>query len=370
MILLSQRINYANIVPLRNYTRIQYRPENKVVNNYDNPFGEIFELKDSPPTLILGKQQKQIQLRKLKDIKGRSKFFYGADDTPTQSIPLDFLLNTMDGRHNFETTKQRHISRHYANPFSEIIIHLFERTIRVDNDKVYIKLYHHTKTRGHNCRYFRRNSSLMTISFNKKNGDIIISRETKSSNKSSRCSSSIRRNHFNGLSDLIKTNNYFNIFKLGGVIHQFSSFFGEFYEVMNDRDFMMVLLTELGLSVENIDLNMNTKEDEGRLLDLFIDFFIKNKKIKTPNEYHRLIEFYYPTEKFLKKNERKLIQSILDFFNIKSKFNIKLLHKYPTIDIQLYRKFCEFFGEDYYKYLSNIDEDFYKQIYYIKNLML
>ena len=40
--------------------------------------------------------------------------------------------------------------------------------------------------------------------------------------------------------------------------------------------------------------------------------FVDKKKIKTPNDFVPLIKRYYPTEKFLKKNQRKLMQSILD----------------------------------------------------------
>jgi len=96
------------------------------------------------------------------------------------------------------------------------------------------------------------------------------------------------------------------------------------------------------------------------IFNLIIEFFVRKKEIKVPNEYKSLIVNLYPTEKFLKKNDRKLVQSILDSFGIKSKFLVKFIHENPKISISMYSKFAEFFGQDYQKYMSSISPVFSK----------
>jgi hypothetical protein len=97
--------------------------------------------------------------------------------------------------------------------------------------------------------------------------------------------------------------------------------------------------------------------------DYFYDevmrWFINTKKIKTPNEYKDLILRYYPTEKYLKKNDRKLIASVLDVFQIKSKITIKLLHERPNIDLRSLIKLCYIFGDQYQKYIGSISFDMF-----------
>jgi hypothetical protein len=109
---------------------------------------------------------------------------------------------------------------------------------------------------------------------------------------------------------------------------------------------------------------MITYPTDGTLFrDLFYDevmrWFINTKKIKTPNEYRDLILRYYPTEKYLKKNDRKLVASILDVFQIKSKITIKLLHEKPNVDLRSLIKLCYLFGDQYQKYIGSISFDMF-----------
>jgi len=100
------------------------------------------------------------------------------------------------------------------------------------------------------------------------------------------------------------------------------------------------------------------------MLDEFIKLFVKLKKIKVPNEYSELLTCLYPTEKFLKKNDRKLISSVLDMFGIKTKLTIKILHTIPDIDVLSLAKLCYLFGNNFQKYLGTIDEKCFSKAQY------
>jgi hypothetical protein len=86
-----------------------------------------------------------------------------------------------------------------------------------------------------------------------------------------------------------------------------------------------------------------------------LERFVELKKIKVSNNYDYWIKKYYPTEKFLKKNDRKLIASILDVFEIKSKITIKLMHENGKMDINSLARLCYFFGDNFSKYIGSIE---------------
>ena len=89
-------------------------------------------------------------------------------------------------------------------------------------------------------------------------------------------------------------------------------------------------------------------------LDTNLDFwlhqiFIEKKCIKTPNvNAEGFLTKFYPTEKYLKKNNRKLVQSVLDLLDMKDNFTIKLLHKYPFINIRLLKTLHSLLGGSKY----------------------
>ena len=78
----------------------------------------------------------------------KTKFFYGQSGV-NERTTINYAIN------KFETRNDRHIKRHYGNPFSEISINTIERSIRRHGDKVTIKLYRHNSYRGFNSIYFK-----------------------------------------------------------------------------------------------------------------------------------------------------------------------------------------------------------------------
>ena len=59
------------------------------------------------------------------------------------------------------------------------------------------------------------------------------------------------------------------------------------------------------------------------VINQFVFRFIELRKIKVPNNFMRFLLYYYPTERYLKKNDRKLLAAVLDRFGIKSKVTVE-----------------------------------------------
>ena len=58
----------------------------------------------------------------------------------------------------------------------------------------------------------------------------------------------------------------------------------------------------------------------------------------------------------LKKNDNKLVASILDSFGIKTKLTIKIFHQYPNMNVEIFYGICRIFGEKFSTYLSELSE--------------
>lgn len=92
------------------------------------------------------------------------------------------------------------------------------------------------------------------------------------------------------------------------------------------------------------------------LMGLFTRIFIQKKGIKSPDgDVDRLITCFYPTQKFLKKNNNKLVQSVLDYLGMNDSYTVKLVHKCPEIDYRLLKTIHHVLGGP--KYLSNVDSN-------------
>ena len=96
------------------------------------------------------------------------------------------------------------------------------------------------------------------------------------------------------------------------------------------------------------------------ILDIVSYNFIKLKNIKVPDVYNELLIHHYPTEKYLKKNDRKLIDSILDMYGLKSKILNKKTHENNLICFSSLLLLKCLLGEDYIKYISNLNDIIFK----------
>jgi hypothetical protein len=95
-----------------------------------------------------------------------------------------------------------------------------------------------------------------------------------------------------------------------------------------------------------------------QFIDWVMKLFLEKNNIKAPNNYKEFLMEWYPTKPFLKRNENKLIVSILDRLGLKTKSMVKLMHK-ENFDIKKILLMAKYFGyKDVSKYLSNIHPNF------------
>jgi hypothetical protein len=276
--------------------------------------------------------------------KRKTKFFYGESGINERSI-----INY--GIRNFETRNDRHIKNHYGNPFSEITVNTIERSIRRHGDKITIKVYRHNSHRAFNNIYFRKSTSVESVTFNMCNGNFTTLSMNKSGRKTTK---TFRINNFN----------FFEIqFKDGGILSMRKSLgddsvlLKEYNETFNNTDFIF--------EIDKVfNLNQNFCFNGAWFVQLMLERFVELKKIKVSNDYGYWIKKYYPTEKFLKKNERKLIASILDMFQIKSKITIKIMHASRKLDIHSLARLCYLFGDNHSKYIGSINLKHYENSTY------
>lgn len=353
MQILKQRFNYAKIELIRDNCLvdigkvkeyIDLTPVESSSSKSDDFFGDLLADDDEDSNKF--EIRPVIKITNIETIKlepfpkkgAKTKYFY--IDSPEKEY-IGFLKST---KKPFYTTKERHIKRHYANPFASIEVFTYERTIELRDNKLFIRAYKQRRWRDFNWKYFRKNHKIETFSIDLNKGDFIIGEISRNSNmKTNR----FRKNSFTTLENLLCSSQFFNKTQ---VLPKTEIINNDFEKSFNDEEFLSVLLQY----IPNIPLKQDDVTDRNLFLKSFIDFFVTKKKIKVPNEYVGLIRRYYPTEKFLKKNDRKLVQSILDSFGVNSKLTVKILHENIDINIQDFACFCSLFGKDFTKYIGTM----------------
>lgn len=243
----------------------------------------------------------------------------------------------------FFTNDDKKIKKCYGKPFVSISIHLIERKITRNGDKLTIKLYRHTKFRDYNSIYFKRTSEINSITFNTKTGNIttsIINKNSKNQNKY------FRVNNFSKLKHLLENGLRFSTPKHSNDFLINDELRNEFDKLSDHDKFINIFLKECGI-------NDNSNKSA---FEKLIDKFIEIKKIKTPDNMPlHLIHLFYPGETYLKKNNRKILNSILNKIGIKTKKTIRLLNENPNLDILFLLYVVKLLGENSGHYLKDIN---------------
>lgn len=270
--------------------------------------------------------------------KGR-KIFYFYGEEPVKEVPahygeksgfVDVFTNNnyfkleLVKNKTFQLTKPIQIKRNYNNPFARLDLNLYVRKIIKNGDKLIISSYILKRCRDFNCRIFEKVKINNVISINIKTGNFTTIRYLTKNN------TLIRKNSFKELNEV------FELISKCGDLNNYV-FFNELNKLFN---------------INYSELEKYTFLD---VINSIYDFFIKQKQIKVPNEYNGLLNQCYPTEVFLKKNDRKLILSILDKYKIKSNITNKILHQNPNISLKSFAGFLQLLGKDFNKYVSSLD---------------
>lgn len=327
-ILLSQRHNTANIMTLKDYCRLDERKPLRntfdVEESNNDPFERI--------TRIVNQYLLTLP-EKIKKGKRRVHYYYGSE-----YVGEKVSLYTHNKKlQKYHTDKDRHIKAHYGNPFSQIEVDTYERSITRKGDRITIKKYHQTKVRNVNSIYFKKRTNIVSLTFDLNTGNFVTVISSKSGRSTGK---QFRTNTFQTLEIVINqilSNEHIDWNNKLFTDDESDTFIKEYRKLLN------------------LDDNIN-------LFKSIVTKFVELKKIKVPNDYFDLLTTHYPTEKFLKKNDRKLAASILDAIGIKSKVTIKMLHDNLNLNLSLLYRICKLLGSDFSKYIGNVDSNLFTKL--------
>lgn len=377
----TQSFNYARIKPFKNYSTLNTRcviydtEEDTEVD----PFSQITHKETEPLVAVQPKKFtvsaviNEDSIPPILDLnlyrKNSRTFYYTTNPTKkfhnrnlpnnpeVECDPIKLVsakkITTGANPDYFETTKDSQIKRHYNNPFSSIEIYKIERHIRRVGNKVTIKQYNLTKTRKVNSKYFRKVTSSTTIIFDVVKGNFLI--VIYSSHKK-KVKKNFYSNSFNSLESALPAIFKVNQFPLAKRSPHHIKFVEEFDD-QEFKDTFADILMGTG-RVYGLSYDSYTKD----FIHYWMPKFCELKKIKLPNDGLSLLKNFYPTERYLKKNDRKLIAAILDRIGILSKVTVKILHNHPDLELRDLLKLCHLLGKDYTKYLGSISNDFFLKI--------
>lgn len=335
-ILLEQRFVHTRIGLVRNYCKLE--DKEKYLNA--GRFGDTF-LKFSSRNIV------PIDLTMAQGRNKRVKFF---------SHPAAETHRDIDESAWFEqaiscvTLDDKKVKKHYNNPFAEVSVEILERSIVKRGNKITITSSCYKKHRMYNHRYFKTivNKNIFTFNFDTGNFQTI---SVNALNKKGRM---FRTNSFMGLKNLLTYNP--GIFKLDNLFSKHTDNYkhtSEYKKAINNKAYEKVLSDVFNLEPYQVSDRNNYKG----FYDKMVELFVTHKKIGVPDHsYEHFLLHHYPTERYLKKNDRKLIAAVLDKYQIKSKLLIKLFHKYPYLDITAITKLCVLLGDEHTKYIGSLPD--------------
>lgn len=341
--LLKQRFQLSTIVLLKNYSLISERPSQSKLS-IEMGDSDFFLLGSGPSFRLAYKEHK-------------NKVYFHTENPNGEN--LNFNICKLHGATAFLTTNDDKIKKYYGNPFAQVTIITCERKVSLNGKNLTLKYYKHTKNRHVNWKYFSKISMSKSVTINLETGDLTITE----------CS------YGKGGKNTIRKNCFADVARVLSSILDTPSRNEDFYPNLNplpNNNWGKTKKNALKKQIEhefNVDqiyktifnaLGVNISDVFGvtrktLLFDALIKFFVKTKNIKVPNNYFNLLINWYPTMKFLKRNDNKLIAAILDRFGLKSKYLIKLMHSQPNINFYFLVRMCWFFGDDYIKYIPKIN---------------
>lgn len=244
--------------------------------------------------------------------------------------------NRSEGDLDIIITDDVEIKKSYKDLNVGLNVHIKERFVKLEGDNLILKRSSFEKNRRIGKKYFQKKLEVDYLKFNLKTGNFITVRSFGGVKR--KRTVTIRQNVFGQLEQILQSKH------------------GSFWSMFGEPDID-------GEMYDSIVKCLNSVVDKPfYTLDFWLhQIFIEKKCIKTPNvNAEGFLTKFYPTEKYLKKNNRKLVQSVLDLLDMKDNFTIKLLHKYPFINIRLLKTLHSLLGGS--KYLSNIDDRIFERM--------
>lgn len=344
----SQRVNYAIIEKYRSYSHITDKPiESVLASDLNSLFSnervnQNFDIGELPPVEVRGKKLKQL-----------FHFTSPKKDGERIRIPRSPLGGI------FLTQDSNKIGRALSDPFSNIRIFTRENRIIKEGNTVKLVMDVYLKHKDFNHKYARKRVNKVTVKFDFDKGNTLIMKQ-RGNHKEFRTNSI-------WFFDDIELDHFREIFpkSLNSKNEPISKKHKDIKILMNINLLMVVLrsvcseFVDLSQPLSIVESHHDKKmKDSTRstLKKISLLNLVKGKGIKVPNNYEDILMYYYPTQKYLKRNNYKLIQSCLDRMGINHSPCIKIAHN-DFEKIFLILEIRSIIGSDYYRYIPNIRWD-------------
>jgi len=273
-----------------NYNCIKYKDQ--------TPIGENFHIKNSDP---FGVQVQQMS-------------------GPTEKHPYFDIEESFSG--------EEHFIKNITNPMYSVQKTYAMLVVEKNGDKVAIKVFKGSKWRREGKPWFKVVKDVDYISVNIKTGDVYHGYIKNYQNKK-KCGKMIRRNSF--IMDPI------NILKSNT-----KNFLNQFTEKSYD---------EVMMAFSAFMFQIDQRNDFQKLTyaDRLFRFYLNKRNIKYPNNFEiYAAEFYGPElRKILKKNDNRLVDSLMIKHQLSGKKVKKALHTCTKLNIALYQAARKLFGDDW-----------------------
>ncbi len=225
-VILSQRIQYYEIEPFKDYCLVSDREDNIIHQDLDLKLDNIdFFYPEVAVTELVGDEEVVKTVRKIlkskfniklpnkNELKKKNTKYLYSDKPEGEMMRLD---HWSDKNRTFYTTKERHLLKHFGRPLSSVGTEIRERSLTVDDETLSVRLYIHKKYRTVNSKFFKKTRRAIGFKINFRTGNI-ISYEGGERPK-------MRQNNFEHLETVIKS---FFGYTNGCLINQFAEDNGE-----------------------------------------------------------------------------------------------------------------------------------------------
>ena len=240
----------------------------------------------------------------------------------------------------FITQDEETIKKYYADQNYQVTSVLCERVARFEDNIFTLRINYFIKKRRKGKKYFSKRFKSEQLKFDLNKGNFLIHKAGGISVKNR--GTKFVTNSLSELRDFLEPSLVSNFWTLRNM-------------PFLKKDEIPMSNQEMGVFIALV-FGGNWLTDYKDVINRIFQKFYEVKKLKLPDvNGEGLLMCFYPTEKFFKKNDRKVVQSVLDIMGMKDKFTIKLLHKYPYIDLVYLKLLYDLFQGP--RYLSNLSNE-------------
>ena len=244
----------------------------------------------------------------------------------TQKNPL-FLSDIQDNREEIYV-------ENISNPLWSVYKQYFMVVVEKEEHKVSIKLFYGFRYRKPGVFWFKTGKEMDFVSVNTKTGDVYIG-GMKNYHLKRKCRKRITRNYFLGqplstTMSMIK-NNY-----KGG------------------EDAGTVAMDAVTTFMNHID--PTNELGDGNFNQRLFKFYLSKRGVKFPNNFYVFCDSWFGPEikKILKKNDNRMVDSVMERYNLSGKQVKKALHNCDYLNVGLYEIAKETFGVDWLNQDDNL----------------